>query len=809
MSSEMQGTRPSLMGVRVPRVEDHRLLVGTATFVADIQLPRMLDAAFVRSPSSHALIASIKTQAAASQEGVLGVFTAADLDDVVPFPDFFANAQPVRAFPLCRDRVLHAGAAVAVVVAEDRYMAEDAVELVELELDELPPVASAAQGLSPDAPRLHVAWPDNRMIEDTEPRPEVDAVFDSCEEVVAGTYYVQRQAAVPMETRGVVADYRGGRLTVWTATQFPHIVRTTLSYMLPLNEREIRVVAPDVGGGFGGKCQVYPEEVVVAWLAYRLGRPVRYIEDRAEHMLAAVHARDETVDIEAAVDADGHILALRGRILQDLGTGETFPPGFCPAFVLRGSLTGPYRIRDQRITVTSVVTNKTPSGAYRGFGMPEATFVMERILDKVAGRLAIDPIEIRRRNLIRTDELPYVTASGARLDSGSHLEAFERTVDWGQARVAMFRNAIANEPHVRVGLGVANYVEGTVGSFFSTSGHWTSADSCQIRFDPDGGVTVSVGVCSSGQGLETMAAMLASETLGVSLGDVRVVMGDTDGTPYGLGSWGARSLGVVAGAVAIAGKELVDKGIRVAAHMLEVAPDDVVLGTGGFHVSGSPDRFVAWRDVAHALLIRTLDLPPDVTPGLESRATYEPPNIQHLPDAQGKVNGVATHTNSTHAAILKVDIETGEVHVLEYLVTHDCGRILNKNLVEGQVQGGVAQGIGGALYEDLRYDEGAQPLAGTFMDYLLPLATDIPDILVQHIESPAPEMPLGMKGAGEAGIIGPAAAVASAIENALAEFGVAPGDLTATPFTPAVVRELLAQAKGASGSLKQRGDSPA
>jgi carbon-monoxide dehydrogenase large subunit len=618
--------------------------------------------------------------------------------------------------------------------------------------------------------------------------PAVEEAFAAAARVVRSRYTIGRHAAVPMEPRGVVAEFRDGRLSVWSSTQFPHILRTTLSYVLPIRESDIRVMAPDVGGGFGSKAQVYPEEALVSWLAVRLQRPVRWIEDRSEHLVATCHARDETVDLEAAVDDDGVILALRGQIVQDLGSGEMFPGGFAPSFVLLGSLTGPYRIPRQAVSIRCVVTNKTPSGAYRGFGVPEAAFAMERLIDRIARETGRDGLEIRRGMLLEPPELPYTTAAGARLDSGSHRAAFERMVEAGRAAARKARSDVGSDPRYRVGLGIANYVEGVAPSYYPTSGHWTAHDSCTIRFEPDGSVVVAVGVSTAGQGLGTMVATLAAEALGVPLEDVRVVMGDTDRTPYGLGGWGSRSTVVAGGAIVKAARVLRDKALLVASHLLEAAPEDLVIEDGRINVVGSPERGVSWGDVARAAVVRTLDLPTGLDPGLEATAVFDP-GVDHVPGADGRMNACATYTNASHAAVVRVDVETGEVTVLRYLVAHDCGTVINPVIVEGQVVGGVAQGIGGALHELLPYTPEGQPQATTFMDYLLPTAAEVPPIVVEHFESPAPEAPFGAKGAGEAGIVGPAAAIARAVEDALAEFGVE--EISETPITPAGVLRLI------------------
>ena len=792
--------RPSFIGARVARVKDDRLLAGRGRFAAEVTLPGMLEAAFYRSPLPHARINRVDPAGAAGMPGVAGVFTAEDMTDVAPFPDFDEYARPVRIFGLAREKVRYAGAPVAVVAAPDRYRAEDAVELLSVDLEPLDPVVSVEQALAPGAPRLYPDWPDNIVIEFPVSNPDAAAEFEKTEDgavTVAGRYETGRHTGVPMETRGVAAEYREGRLTVWTSTQFPHIARTMLSYCLPLDEADIRVIAPDVGGGFGVKAEFYPEEVTIPWLAIRLGRPVRWIEDRREHLTAACHARDLVLDLEAAVGPDGRFRAVRGTALQDLGAAEMYPYGFSPAFTAVGHITGPYRIPHQSVGVVGVATNKTPTGAYRGFGIPEAAFAIERLMDKAAARLGLDRHEIRRRNLIGQEDLPYTTSAGAVVDSGSHREAFEETARLTIERLEHRRARTADRPDIRVGSGIVNYIEGATPTYFMTTGHWTSHDSCSIRVNPDGTAVVSVGVSTSGQGLETMLTTLTAEALGVRPDQVRIVMGDTDRTPYGLGSWGSRSTNVASGALRKAADGLLDKANRIAAHLLEAAPEDMEVHDGAFTVRGSPGESVTWRQVATAANIRTIDLPEGVEPGLEAAASYDPPGIEHTPDEYGRVNAAATYVNACHAAVVSVDVGTGQVEVLEYIVAHDCGSVINPQIVRGQVVGGIAQGIGGALLEQLHYDEAGNPLSTSFLDYRLPTASEIPPMTVRHFESPAPAMPWGAKGAGEAGIIGPAPAIAAAVEEALAEYGIA--EINRTPITAPYVLSLLNSTGGAAG----------
>lgn len=783
----MRSSRPTLLGVRVPRIEDDRLLTGRGRYVSDVVLPGMVEAAFIRSEMPHARVRGVDASAALDLPGVCAALGGSELD-VQPVPDPMPWVRPVRHFPLASDRVRFVGCPLAVVVAEDRYLAEDAAESVEVDLDPLPTVSTVEAALAADAPLLYPEWEDNLLLSLTPENSAVDEAFKRLR-TVGGTYTSHRHAAVPLEPRGVVAEYRDGRLTVWTSTQAAYLVRSMLATVLGLPERDIRVITPDVGGGFGQKNEIYPEDYVVPWLAMRLRRPVRWIEDRHEHLITACHARDLSIDLSAAVREDGTIEALRGRIRADLGSGEMFPGGFGPSMVAVGSLCGPYRIPRQAVTVQGVVTNKTPLGAYRGFGMPEGTFAIERLVDKIGRELGIDELDLRRRMMIEPSDLPYVTASGARVDSGSHRAAFDRAVEIGEQLLIAERDR--TEPEACLGVGYATYIEGVASSAFSITGSWSGQDSADVRFDPDGGVTVSVGISAMGQGAHTMVATLVAEELALPIEQVRVVMGDTDTAPFGLGSWASRSAVVSSGAIARAAETLRRKGTEIAAHLLEAAADDLELAEGGFQVRGSPGTTVSWDRVARVALTRTFELPSGVDPGLDARATYEPPGIEHLPGPDGTMNAAASYTNATHAAVVKVDPTTGVVQVVRYAVVHDCGRIINPLTVAGQIHGGVAQGIGGTLYEQLPYEDG-QPLATTFMSYVLPSACEIPEIDTEEFCSPAPETAFGIKGAGEAGIIGPPAAIVRAVERALEPWGVA--DISATPLTPSAVRRWIEEA---------------
>lgn len=767
------------------RREDRALLDGSACFIADLRMPGMVEAVFVRSPHAHAEITAIDLEEARRDPAVHAAITAADLADVAEFPQFLQFLKNVHLFPLARDRVRYVGAPVAVVVADDRYHAEDAAGSVVVDYEALAAVTTIGDALAEGATKLYEDWDDNRLLHFPHASEDVARAFDQYPSVRT-TIRSQRQSGNPMETRGVVAEYRGDRLTVWTSTQAPHMLRSTLTFVLGLPESRIRVIAPEVGGGFGAKLHQYPEEIVVPWLAMRLRRPVRWIEDRSEHMVTAVHARDQLMELEAAYDPDGIIKALRCNLVTDVGSGEIFAPGTATSLVSAGVLTGPYKIELRDVNITCAVTNKTPSGAYRGFGSPEAVFAMERVIERVAAEVGADANELRRAMIVKPEDLPYTTAAGSVLDSGSHLEAFDRCVELTTQLAKKVRVAHADDPSVRVGVGYSSYVEATAPTHFGTSGFWTAYDSAAIQITPDGAARVSVGAAAIGQGTETMVATLAADALDLPIEKISVSLGDTDQAPYGLGAWGSRSAVVSSGAVVKAARLIREKASRIVAELLEANPDDITVTDGAYHVQGSLEPNIKLSQIAATAWSRTMGLPDNEDPGLAVTVSFDPPDVDHFPDSHGKMNAAATWSNASHGAVVRVDIASGVTEVEEYVVVHDCGTLINPTLVAGQIQGGVAQGIAGALYEHLHYSESGQPQSASFMEYLIPTAIEIPDVTMDHFESPAPGIPLGVKGAGESGTIGCPAAVANAIADALSDFNV---DVTALPVTPTKVRE--------------------
>jgi carbon-monoxide dehydrogenase large subunit len=478
-------------------------------------------------------------------------------------------------------------------------------------------------------------------------------------------------------------------------------------------------------------------------------------------------------------------------VYHDVGTGEVFYGGFAPGLTTTGHMSGPYRIDKLAVSFAAVATNKTPAGSFRGYGVPEAVFALERFIDRAAREVGADPLEARRRMLLTDEDLPWTTPEGALLDSGSFRDAYDKAVDLGHEAVARARDRFAGDPAVRVGLGIATYREGTVPTHFGASGNWTAQESAYVRVDPDGSVTVTSGGTSQGQGTVSLLATVVADALGVPIESIGVVLGDTDRCPYGLGAWGSRLAVCGGGAALKAATRVRQKATRIAAHLLEASSDDLEAVDGQIRVRGT-DRAVSLAEVSTVANIRTFQLPSGEEPGLESTAFYEPPRIEHVPDATGRINACAAWANATHAAVVKVDVETGRVDILDYVVAHDCGPMINPVIVDGQIVGGVMHGIGGAMYEDLPYSSEGQPLAVSFMDYLLPTAAESPAIALQHFESPSPVLPLGVKGVGEGGTCGPLGAIGNAIADALVDLGV---DVVSSPFSPSAIRALVRGAR--------------
>jgi carbon-monoxide dehydrogenase large subunit len=773
-----------LIGQRLLRQEDPRLVAGKGAYVTDLALPGTLHMALLRSPYAHALIAKVDVARACRVDGVVAVFTADQIRDVGPLPVLaHPPGQRQTDFPvLPTDRARYVGQPLAAVLAETPYAAQDGVDALDAAYDPLPAVANVAQATAPGAPRLYDDWPDNVVVSREIGTGDPDAVLATAPTVVEARFTMPRQTAAPMEGRATCARFDGatGELTVWASSQAPHLFRTVLAAVLRLDEERIRVIVPDVGGGFGVKLHYYPEDVLVAVAAMRLGRPVKWVETRTEHFAATVHAREQHVHARAAFDAQGTLLALRAHVRGDVGA-HLHTKGAGPIFLGGVVLPNVYAVRHFKAKLEAVVTNKVPFGAYRAFGMQQAAFVIERLMDIAAARLGIDPVEIRRRNYVPPTAFPYRSAANLVYDSGSYARALDEAL-----RIADYTGLRAIQARARgdgrlVGIGVANYVEVTgmgpsklMAAMGNRQGGYESAT---VRVAPSGRVLVATGIIELGQGIRSALAQVAADVLSLPYERVDVVLGDTARTPYSCYGT-ADSRGSVAGGAAVlqATRLLRQKLARLAAHLLEADEADIEVGDGQCRVRGAPGRGLSFTALAQESL-RGQNLLDGMEPELEARFTYNPENW--------------TFPYGVHVAAVEVTRDTGRVRVLGYWVAHDCGTMLNPMLVDGQLHGGLAQGIGGALSEELRYDDEGQLLSRTFMDYAIPTAEMMPPITIGHVETPSPHTPGGMKGMAEGGTIGAPATIANAVADALAGAGVDAAAVAAYPLTASKVFALL------------------
>ena len=788
----MSDTGPPYVGRSLLRREDRRLLMGQGQFIADLVLPRMLHAVLVRSPLAHARIRNVDLARAAAAPGVALALNGADLLQLLPpVPEgqislpskwtthvqhkFLNPRQPL----LAHDKVRHVGEALAIIVAESRYQAEDAAELVTLDLEELPTVVDPEAALRAGSPIVHERFDTNLIGEFSVGKGDIETALAGAPHRLKRRFYHHRYAAVPLECRGVVSDYdrRTDTVTIWSSTQVVHWVRREVAATLGLPEARVRCIALDVGGGFGGKGHAYPEDLLVPFLAKKLGRPVRWIEERREHFLSATHSRDQLHDVDIGFDGDGRILAIRDDYIVDCGAWN--PIGSGVAYNTAVHLTGPYKIAHLAASGRIVATNKVPNAPYRGAGRPEAAFAMERSIDLIARALSLEPAEVRRRNMIRADEMPYSAGLLYRdgepivYDSGDYPGALEKALD-AVGGVAAFRicQATARREGRYLGLGIGCYIEGTgVGPF----------EGAVVRIDPSGKIYASSGACPQGQGMETIFAQIVADAWKVTPEDVVISLADTAAIPMGFGTMASRSTVTVSAAIHHASLNLREKAFAIAANLLECAPADLELRDAGVGVVGVPGAVVSLARLAQAARPGwDHGRPSGITAGLEETYYWEPPTV--------------TWSYAAHVAIVEVDKETGRLKIETYVVVHDCGVVVNPMLVEGQVMGGTAQGLGGVLCEAIAYDAGGQLLSATLMDYALPTASDIPAIQVIHQHSPSPLNPLGVKGVGEGGAVAPPVAIANAVCDALSPFGI---ELNATPIRPA---ELVGAARRVASS---------
>ena len=772
-------------GAPVTRNEDPRLLAGQALFVDDVELPGLLHAAFYRSPYAHARIKRVDVSRALARPGVIAAYTAADLGDywqpgplLVPPPPVAGIVFNARTqVPLAKDKVRHAGESIVLVIAESRYIAEDAMQDIDVEFEPLPAVVDLEQALAPGAALVHADVGSNVAAHVIQRKGDYAAAKQQAHLVVRRRFHYDHGASAPIETRGVVAqwDARAGKLTVWDTTQAPVVIRNGLAAMLNLNEKQVRVVAPFIGGGFGPKIMMfYPEEVLVPWAALQLNRPVKWIEDRAEHFYATTNERNQVHDAEIAVSKDGRIIGIHDVFLHDAGAYD--PYGLTVPLNSQCTLLGVYHVPHYYSEFTAVFTTKTIVTPYRGAGRQHGVFVMERLLDLAAAALGIVGNEIRRRNFIAPDAFPYnneiIYQDFAPLiyDSGNYAPILEKALELiGYEKFIAEVQPAARAAGRQLGIGVVCYVEGTgIGPY----------EGARVQVQANGKVSVATGIGTQGQGHFTSLAQLAADQVGVDVRDVEVVTGDTDQFYWGAGTFASRGAVVAGNAVNEAAKDVRRKILKLAGEIFECAEDDLEIADGAVHVRGVPANSISLGTLAQRANPLRGAVKPGTEPGLESTNYFGPER--------------GATASGAHAMILEVDPETMLVEVQKYVVVHDCGEVINPLILDAQVVGGVAQGIGNAFYEQLIYDENGQLVNGSFIDYLLPTALDVPSVTVAHQVTPSPLNPLGVKGAGEAGAIPVGALFAQAVENALAGSGL---EVLEIPLSPNRLWELVEAAK--------------
>ncbi len=751
---------PKFIGQRIRRREDPKLIAGKASYVDDIRIPGTLAAAFLRSPHAHARIKSIDTTAARNLEGVVTVLTGEDLRGKI---GSIPCSWPVANRPfhpvLALDKARFNGEPIAVVVARDPYLAQDAVDLIEVDYEPLDAVVDPEKALEPGAPIIHDEFGTNLVQQAAVPSDKVDELFRQADKFVRFKFANQRLMPMSMETRGVLSrfDEATGEITIWSSTQIPHMLRSYMSDMLGFPENMLRVIAPEVGGGFGAKSNIYREEAIIGYLAKELLRPVKWIERRREHIATLTHGRGQVCYAEGALKNDGTILAVKARFIGDMGAYLHLMTPMMPG--LSGMmLPNVYNLKGLSFEQKLAFTNKMSTDTYRGAGMPEAISIIEHLVDAAAAECGLDPADIRRKNLIK-GSFPFTSASGIVYDSGDYEKPFNKALEMVDYKKLRAEQAEARKQGRYIGIGICCYVEmAGVGpsSFFPglKAGGWESA---KVRIEPDGKVTVMTGSSPHGQGIATTFAQITADALGIDVEDVRVLHGDTAIVQYGIGTFASRSLAVGGAALTMAIGKLQDKMKRLASFLTEVPPEQMSFGKRAIIFGGDPNRSIPLQKVIDAAY-QFRQPYPGLEPGLDETAFFEPPNC--------------TSPFGTNIGVVEVDIETGNVKILRYVDVYDCGTVINPLIVEGQIHGGLAQGIGQALCEEIFYDESGQLVSGSLMDYAIPRAAMLPRFEVANTVTPTPINPLGAKGIGESGAISGNACIANAVIDALRPLGV-------------------------------------
>jgi carbon-monoxide dehydrogenase large subunit len=748
------------VGQAMKRKEDPRLISGTSTYVDDVVLPGMLHMAIARSIHAHARIKRIDTSKAQKLAGVIAVVTGEEVAahcGPIPCVASIPNMKNAQRQLLAVGKVRFVGEPIAAVVAENKYIAKDAADLIEIDYDPLPAVVNPEKAMDPSSPRLYEEFSDNIGYNFGFETGNTDEAFKQADVIVKERLINQRIAPIPMEPRGVVAAYQApdNELVVWNSTQTPHGLRTLLAVMLGVPENRTRVIAPEVGGGFGSKIDIYAEDGLAGYLAKKTGRPVKWIESRRENLAATIHGRDHIEYVELALKKDGTILGMKVKSIADLGA---FYSLFTPMIPTLTGLLAPgcYKVPTFKFDQVGVLTNKMATDAYRGAGRPEATYLIERIVDVAAQKLSMDPAELRRKNFPQPDEFPYKTSGGVFYDSADYERALDRALEVADYKGLRKKQAELRKQGKYMGIGLSSYVEicAMGPSTILPGGGWEAGT---VRIERTGKITVLTGVSPHGQGQETTFAQIVADEFGLEPDDVVTLHGDTARVSAGIGTFGSRGTAVGGTAVYMAVQTVKEKMQKIAAHLLETSPEDIEFGVGKLVAKSDPSKSMSFIDVV-TTAYNAVRLPPGMEPGLDATRFFEPSNF--------------TFPFGTHVCVVELDEETGEPKLTKYIAVDDCGNIINPLLVEGQVHGGLVQGIGQALHEEIVYDENGQLLTGSLMDYAVPRAHDFPEFELDRTITPSPVNPLGVKGVGEAGTIGSTPAVVNAIVDALSPFGI-------------------------------------
>ena len=781
------------IGERVRRKETLRFVTGTGRYVDDLLPPDTLHAAFVRSACAHARIKAIDVEAARTMPGVHAVFTGEDIAQKIKPLRVSGSSllRQIKLYPLAVDKVRYFGEPLAVVVADNRYLAEDAVEIVSVDYEPLPVVVDPEAAMEPASACVHEDVGSNIVYKYHFATDGIDKVFQQADVVIKERIRSHRITACPIEPRAYLAHFnqQEDSLTMWSATANPHSLRTRIADILSFPESRIRVIAPDVGGSFGIKIQTYQEELLLPFLSRELARPVKWCETRVEHLRNGRHGRDQIHYIEMALKKDGTILGIRDKIIADMGSTYTVDHSIMASALY---VPGVYQIQNYSVDAFGVSTNKTTHGSLRGIGKADASYVIERLVDIAAQELRLDPVEIRMKNFIPAEAFPYRNVTGALYDSGQYHLCLKRALEIaGYEQLRKEQEELRRNGQYR-GIGVALVMEPTSSSRIHATGGYAS---CRMRIDPSGAATVFSSMGEQGQGHETTIAQIVASQTGIPFEKIHVIHGDTLPTPYGFGTGSSRSSVVLMPSAWVAAKKMREKMLGIAARSLGVVPEKLDIANGKVSSKDDPGRSVEIMEIVRTAYGAIHLLPENMEPGLETMGYFVNPNIDYTPDEKGRMNTFSSYPYAAIVAVVDVDVETGFIKIIRYCTVHDCGNMINPQIVDTQQQGSIMQGIGAALYEELRYDEEGQLLTSTLMDYRLPSVEEVPEIALEHIITPNPFTPLGAKGAGETGMLGPPPALCNAVEDALSPLGA---KIRETPLTPERILDLIEKAKSKS-----------